>query len=152
MLLRIRELLDYTPFGPVKLELSHFVEYVTWDALLLRYIASETQVDALAWLRKYVRIRGVLMLSELLRQRAYDPGPMHFINPYDQRIPADYLALVKELGAVVSRARLPPRSLSPPAGVVSSDLELAERAAWTWAGRVSLKWTLAFSGHPHQYF
>lgn len=152
MLLRIRKLLDYIPFGPDRLELSHFVQYVTWDALLLRYIASETQVDALAWLKKYIQVRGGLMLGELLRQRAHDPGRKYFINPYDQKVPADYLALVKELGAVVSRARLPPRSLSPPAGVVSSDLELADRAAWTWAGRVSLKWTLAFSGHPHQYF
>ncbi|KAG6353266.1 hypothetical protein INS49_007565 [Diaporthe citri] len=157
MLLHIWELLDDKPFRREpwredRPELNHFVQYVTWDALLLRYIASETQVEALAWLREHVRVHGVEMLNELLRQRAAYPGRKYFINPSNQRIPADYLALVKELGEVVSRARLPPRSLSPPAGVVSSDLEEIDEAAWTWAGRVSLKWTLAFSGHPHQHF
>lgn len=157
MLLYIRELFGDNPFkhepwpqdSP---ELSHFVQYVTWEALLLGYIASETHVDALAWLRDYVRVRGLGMLIELSMQGSADPDRKYFINPYHERIPVDYLALVEELGAAVSKARLPPRSFSPPAGVVSSELELADEAAWTWAGRVSLKWTLAFSGHPHQGF
>lgn len=127
MLLRIRELLNDSPFkrepcGPDRPELSHFVQYVTWDALLLGYIASETQVDALAWLRKYVRVHGVQMLSELLRQRAADPGRKYFINPYDQRIPADYLALFKELGAVVSRPRLPHSRFRRPLGLSAATL------------------------------
>lgn len=157
MLLYIRNLLNDKPFkrepsGPDRPELSHFVQYVTWDAQLLKYISSETQVDALAWLREHLRSRGVDMLCELLKQQAADPDRKYFTSPSHQIIPADYLALVKELGAAVSRARLPLRSFSAPAGVVSSDLELADEAAWTWAGRVSLKWTLAFSGHRHQFF
>lgn len=102
MLLYLRELLDDNPFkhepcGQDRPELSHFVQYVTWDALLLRYIANETDSYALAWLREYVRIHGVEMISELLRQLVADPGRKYFTNPYHERIPADYAALGKEL-------------------------------------------------------
>ncbi|KAK7737576.1 hypothetical protein SLS63_002705 [Diaporthe eres] len=109
MLLYLRELLDDNPFkhepcGQDSPELSRFAQYVTWDALLLRYIANETDRDALGWLREYVRVNGTPMIIELERQRAADPGREYFTNLYHERIPADYLALGEELEETVTRA------------------------------------------------
>lgn len=152
MLLYIRQLLDDNPFrhepwGQNKPELGHFVQYVTWEALLLNYIDTETNITALALLREHFERHGAEMLHELWTQRAADPGREYFIDLFHRRVPADYLDLAKKLEAVIERAQLPPRSSSPRAGIPTWELELRDEAAWTWAGRVSLKWSRLFSRH-----
>lgn len=155
MLLYIRQLLDDNPFrhepwGQNKPELGHFVQYVTWEALLLNYIDTETNITALALLRDHVERHGVEILHELWRQQAADPGRKYFTSPSHERVPADYLALTTKLSAAVARARMPQRSSSPRAGMPNWELELRDDAAWTWAGRVSLKWSRLFSRHRDQ--
>lgn len=124
------------------------MQYVTWEALLLNYIDTETNIIALVLLRDHVERHGVEMLRELWRQRAVDPGRKYFIDPFHGRVPADYLALAKKLSAAIARARMPLRSSSPRAEMPTWELGLRDDAAWTWAGRVSLKWSRLFSGHP----
>lgn len=136
------------PWGQDNPELSRFVQYVTWEALLLNYIDTETNITALALLREHVARHGVEILRELWRQQAANPGREYFTSPFHERIPADYLALTTKLSAAVARARMPQRSSSPRAGMPTWELELRDEAAWTWAGRVTLKWSRLFSGHP----
>lgn len=125
------------------------MQYVTWEALLLNYIDTETNIEALVLLRDHVKEHGAKMLRELWRQQAADPRRKYFIDPFHGRVPADYLDLAKKLEAVIERARLPPRSSSSPrAGMPTWELELRDEAAWTWAGQVSLEWSRLFSGHP----
>lgn len=126
------------------------MQYVTWEALLLSYIDTETNITALVLLKDHVERHGVEMLRELRRQRAADPGREYFTSPFHERVPADYVALEKKLLAAVARAWMPRPQSSPRAGMPTWELGLRDDAAWTWAGRVSLKWSRLFSGHPKQ--
>lgn len=153
MLLYIRTLLDDNPFkhepwGRDEPELSHFVQYVTWDALLFRYLANETNSNALIWLKRYVLERGLEMLQELSGQQAANRDREYFVGPHHEEVPIDYPALIRRLGAVVVGARTS-QLLSLTAG---NSRQPMEEAAWTWAGRVVLKWSDLFSGHPHRDF
>lgn len=127
------------------------MQYVTWDALLLKYIATETHNEALVWLREYVEERGVAMLCELSNQKDADRGREYFTGPYHEKIPADYPALTRQLGEAVARARATPRPILFRGDLYSHELEMRKIAAWTFAGRLRQSWTRLFCSHPDRY-
>lgn len=136
MLLYIRTLLFHSPlwrepWGQDDNELSRVVQYITWDALLLKHLATETNTEALAWLRTYFEVDGLRLLIELEHQEDANRGRPFFTGPDHESVPANYSALLRELRKATSASHLLTWPLWAREGYCVPAHELKKLAAWT---------------------
>ncbi|EMR66201.1 putative ubiquitin-conjugating enzyme e2z protein [Eutypa lata UCREL1] len=126
VLITIRSLLDNEPYkhepgckdNP---QFNQFVEYSTWQCLLLDYLRKETSEPAKEFLQKHLRERGSRMMDELRRQQAANSQVKQFTSPYRRGLSntkPEYPRLIQDLGALIAVAQV------PPAGSIKRPLEL----------------------------
>lgn len=117
VLITIRSLLDNSPYKHEpkqsdNLNFNQYVQYTTWQSLLLDYVKNEGDAVAKAFLEKHISQNGPNIIDELKRQANANTRLKQLVSPYSQyggnrnEAPkVNYEGLLKEVVKLVDQCK-----------------------------------------------
>lgn len=117
VLITIRSLLDNSPYKHEPNQCDHhnfnnYVQYTTWQSLLLDHVNNECDAVAKAFLEKRIGQNGTNIIEELKRQAKVNAQLKQLVSPYKQYggkrkepLKTDYKGLLKDVVKLVDRCK-----------------------------------------------
>ncbi|MCJ1261063.1 hypothetical protein MMC22_000927 [Lobaria immixta] len=117
VLITIRSLLDNSPYKHEPKQndnpnFNQYVQYTTWQSLLLDYVKNEGDVVAKAFLEKHISQNGSNIIDELKRQANANARLKQLVSPYSQYCgnrnetpKVNYETLLKEVVKLVDQCK-----------------------------------------------